>query len=38
MEIDLLLYVLTFISEMIVGIIFLLLIQGADFKEYEKKK
>ncbi len=38
MNIDLLLYVLTFISGMIVGIIFLLLIQGASYKEYETKE
>ena len=38
MNVDLVLYALTFISGMIVGIIFLLLIQGADYKEYEKKE
>lgn len=38
MDMDLLLYLLTFISGMIVGNIFLLFIQGATYREYEKKE
>lgn len=38
MDIDLLLYLLILVSGMIVGITFLLFIQGATCKEYEKKK
>lgn len=38
MDIDLLLHLLTFVSGMIVGITFLLFIQGATYREYEKKE
>lgn len=38
MDMDLLLYLLAFSSGMIVGITFLLFIQGETYREYEKKK
>lgn len=38
MDMDLLLNLLTFVSGMIVGITFLLLVQGATYKDYEKKE
>lgn len=38
MDMDLLLNLLTFVSGMIVGITFLLLVQGATYRDYEKKE
>ena len=38
MDMDLLLYLVTFSSGMIVGITFPLFIQGATYREYEKKE
>lgn len=38
MDIDLLLYLLILVSGMIVGITFLLFIQGATYREYEEKE
>ena len=38
MDMDLLLYLLILVSGMIVGITFLLFIQGATYREYEKEK
>lgn len=38
MDMDLLLYLLIFVSGMIVGFTFLLFIQGATYREYEKKE
>lgn len=38
MDMDLLLNLLPFVSGMIVGITFLLLVQGATYKDYEKKE
>lgn len=38
MDMDLLLHLLNFVSGMIVGITFLLLVQGATYRKYEKKE
>lgn len=38
MNVDLLLYALTFITGVITGVTFLLFIQGATCKDYEKKE
>lgn len=38
MDMNLLLHLLTFVSGMIVGITFLLLVQGATYRKYEKKE
>ena len=38
MDMNLLLHLLTFVSGMIVGITFLLLVQGATYRDYEKKE